>query len=223
MKVAIFGGTFNPFHIAHAMLADIAVTELGYDRVHIVPAHTPPHKKMGEATAALDRLAMVQAFCAFDRRFVADGREVERGGVSYTYETVTDIIRQYGAALDGRPALLLGQETAAEFQKWHRAAELAEIVTVVIARRQKTADMAVPSHGANVPLGAYAVRPFDGDGVVPVSYAHSRVLDNALFPVSSTDIRARIAGGMSFRYLVPPPIFEYIKTHQLYGYNSQNT
>ena len=99
MKVAIFGGTFNPFHIAHAMLADIAVTELGYDRVHIVPAHTPPHKKMGEATAALDRLAMVQAFCAFDRRFVADGREVERGGVSYTYETVTDIIRQYGQRL----------------------------------------------------------------------------------------------------------------------------
>lgn len=232
MKLAIFGGTFNPLHVAHAMLADAVATELRYDKVHIVPAFLPPHKQMSAGVSAEQRLLMVKAFCERDARFVADGTEIERGGVSYTYDTVCAIIEKYGDKLDGRPALIMGQENAGEFHKWHRAEQLAQMCDIVIARRHPDlaslsatagaagdSEQKSPHSEKNKPIGDYTGAFATDEEIASFPYNHI-LLENALLPLSSTEIRERIANGKSFRYLVPEPIFEYIKNNRLYGYRN---
>lgn len=217
MKVAVLGGSFNPLHIGHATLADTVARELGYDKVLIVPLFIPPHKLMKDAASPDDRLGLVKAFCSEDSRFEAEDCEIVRGGVSYTYDTLLYIIQKYGDKLDGKPAFIMGQEIASEFGKWHRADEVAQIADLVIARRH-------PDNN-NVNTAAFencAVNGYTG-GFVPDTISATfawphKTLENPMLPVSSTEIRARIAQGKSWRYLVPEPVFEYIKEHKLYGY-----
>lgn len=221
MKLAIFGGTFNPLHVAHAMLADAVATELHYDKVHIVPAFLPPHKQMSAGVSAEQRLLMVKAFCERDARFVADGTEIERGGVSYTYDTVCAIIKKYGNELGGKPALIMGQENAGEFHKWHRAEHLAEMCDIVIARRHPDlASLSATAGAASRSIGNYTGAFASDEEIASFPYNHI-LLENTILPLSSTEIRERIANGKSFRYLVPEPIFEYIKNNRLYGYRER--
>lgn len=211
------GGTFNPFHIGHAMLAETAVRELGYDKVLIVPAFIPPHKIMKNAPSAEDRLGMVRAFCAASEHFVAEGCEIERGGVSYTYDTLTYVISKYGKDLSGRPALIMGQETAGEFDKWHRADEIVQMSDIIIARRHKDDNNVDTAAFENTPAGVYT-GGYASDSIMEAfRYPHS-ILPNPMLPLSSTEIRARIAAGKSWRYLVPEPVFRYIIERKLYGY-----
>lgn len=222
MRLAVLGGTFNPLHIAHATLADIAVRELGYDCVHIIPSYIPPHKQMAGGVSAEHRLGMVRAFCESDKRFVADDSEILRGGVSYTYDTVCALIEKYKDQLDDKLALLMGQESAGEFHKWNRAEDLASIVKIVIARRHEDLPLKneISKNEANVPIGGYTGAFATDKEIENFQYDHI-ILDNVLLPLSSTQIRLRIAEGKSFRYLVPEPVFEYIRNNRLYGYEEK--
>lgn len=223
MRLAILGGTFNPLHIAHATFADIAVHELGYDCVHIIPSFIPPHKQIGGACISAEhRLGMVRAFCESDKRFVADDSEILRGGVSYTYDTVCYLLEKYKGKLDDKPALLMGQETAGEFHKWNCAEDLASLVKIVIARRHEDLTLKNEIHNseANVPIGEYTGNFATDSEIEKFQYEHV-ILDNVLLPLSSTQIRVRAVEGKSFRYLVPEPVFEYIKNNRLYGYEEK--
>lgn len=211
------GGTFNPLHIGHAMLAETAVRELGYDKVLIVPAFIPPHKMMKNALSAEERLGMVRAFCGASEHFVAEGCEIERGGVSYTYDTLTYVISKYGKDLCGRPALIMGQETAAEFDKWYRADEIVQMSDIIIARRHRDDNNVDTAAFENMPAGVYA-GGYAADSVVETFRYPHNLLPNPMLPISSTEIRARIAEGKSWRYLVPEPVFQYIIERKLYGY-----
>ena len=90
MKVAVFGGTFNPLHVGHAMLADTIVRELGYDKVLFVPTYTPPHKDSAKIIPAEHRMKMIDGFCKSEGNghFELESCEVERGGISYTSDTL---------------------------------------------------------------------------------------------------------------------------------------
>ena len=217
MKLAVFGGTFNPLHIGHAMLADTIITELGYDKVLFVPTFITPHKKCGGNVTSEQRLEMVRAFCASegDGHFETDTCEFDRGGVSYTSDTLEFLTDKYKNVLDGKLAFVMGDEVAAEFDKWRNPEKVSALADLIIVHRYPDIGAIEQTLYKNTPSGDYkgdfAVQ-FDRDNF---KYPHIYI-ENPMLPVSSTDIRGRISEGKSFRYLVPPAIYDYIKRHGLY-------
>ena len=225
MKIAVFGGSFNPFHIGHGMVADSVIRELGYDKVIFVPTCVPPHKEMVALGAtAEDRLGMIKAFCGAegdglgpDAPFLFDSCEIDRGGVSYTCDTLEYLTKKCKPVLDGKLGFIMGEEIAAEFHKWKNPDKIAQLADLIIIPRNpdySRGDKGVAEHG-NKPAGAYTGDfsvAFNGEDF---GYPY-KMLSQPVVSVSSTDIRNRIAGGKSFKYLVPSAVFEYIEEKRLY-------
>ena len=208
MKIAVLGGTFNPIHVGHLVLADEVCSTLGYDKVLFIPAFVPPHKEMVGGFSARDRLEMTRLACEGDERFEAESCEIDRGGVSYTYDTICFLEEKYSSELEGKIGLIMGSDLLPGFHLWHKAKELSEKCQLILALRPESE---VHSASSNKPKGDYANLDsgFDVsgerlfDGAVHVS--------NPLLDISSTEIRTRIADGRSIRYLVPSSVFKYIR------------
>ena len=213
MKIAMLGGSFNPPHIAHLILADSICSELGYDKVLFVPVNLPPHKEMAQSASACDRLAMVQALVASDERFLCEPCEIERGGISYTYDTVGYLQQKYAGMLSDKIAVVFGNDLARNFGKWEHARELSEIADIILAARPKELEHAAFE---NKPTALYATE----DDAFDISHYRHKTLANPQIVLSSTDIRERIASGASWRYLVNEGVFHYIVEHRLYGYRT---
>ena len=217
MKIAVFGGTFNPLHIGHAMLADTIITELGYDKILFVPTFITPHKKYTGNVNSQQRLEMVRAFCASEGKghFETETCEFDRGGVSYTSDTLEFLTQKYKDQLEGKLAFVMGDEVAAEFDKWRNPEKVSALADLIIVHRYPDIGAIEQTLYKNTPSGDYkgdfAVK-FDSDNF---KYPHIYI-ENPMLPVSSTDIRGRISEGKSFRYLVPPAVYEYIREHGLY-------
>ena len=226
MKIAVFGGSFNPLHVGHAMLADTIITELGYDKVLFVPTFITPHKVCAGNVSSQQRLEMVQAFCASIEGFETETCEFDRGGVSYTSDTLEFLTQKFKGQLEGKLAFVMGDEVAAEFDKWRNPQKVSELADLIIVHRYPDVgalermlydkpDSQNRKSVENTPSGSYkgdfAVK-FDRDNF---AYPHIYI-ENPMLPVSSTDIRQRISEGKSFRYLVPPAIYEYIEKNDLY-------
>lgn len=217
MKVAVFGGTFNPLHVGHAMLADTIVRELGYDKVLFVPTYQPPHKEIANIVKAEDRLAMVEAFCKSEGggHFELEPCEVERGGISYTSDTLEYLTKKYEGKLSQKLAFVMGDEVAAEFFKWRNPEKVSSLADLIIVHRYPDVKAMESSLYENKPTGDYkgdfSVKFDKTDFAYPFIY-----IENPMLPVSSTDIRRRISEGKSFRYLVPPAVFDYIIEKNLY-------
>lgn len=223
MKIAILGGSFNPLHNGHAMLADTIIKELGFDKVLFIPTCVPPHKELAGGTTTQQRLNIVKAFCDSEKSgcFELETCEIDRGGVSYTYDTLSYVQEKYKGQLEGKPALIMGEEIAAEFHKWKNADKVAEMSDLIIVPRY-------PDYFGHC-VDAYKNKPSDhykGDFNLKFErnkflYTH-RYLGIPMLPISSTEIRARIASGKSFKYLIPESVFNYIEKHGIYGYSSGN-
>ncbi len=217
MKIAVFGGTFNPLHIGHAMLADTIIKELGYDKILFVPTFITPHKKYTGNVTSEQRLEMVRAFCASEGNghFETETCEFDRGGVSYTSDTLEFLTGKYKDKLEGKLAFVMGDEVAAEFDKWRNPEKVSALADLIIVHRYPDIGAIEQTLYKNTPSGDYkgdfAVK-FDPDNF---KYPHIYI-ENPMLPVSSTDIRGRISEGKSFRYLVPPAVYEYIMKNGLY-------
>lgn len=217
MKIAILGGSFNPLHISHAMLADTIIKELHYDKVLFVPTCIPPHKEINGGANPVQRMEMVRAFCnsVSGNIYELEPCEVERGGISYTVDTVKYIIGKYKNSLTGKPALLMGEDTAAEFDKWKNPDEIAKLCDIVIVPRYPDYFGVLKTTYSNQPSGQY-------EGNYKVKFDKNsfkydcKVLELPLLPLSSTEIRGRIASGKSFQYLVPSAVYDYIIEKSLY-------
>lgn len=219
MKIAVLGGTFNPLHKGHEMIARKVCEDLGYDKVLFVPAFMPPHKTVVSKMTAEDRLAMVHAFCDADASgsFVCEPCEIERGGVSYTYETLAYLTEKYKVLypeqLEGKLAFILGEESAAEFHKWKNVSQILEKADLIVARRE--AGNAVSADAANIPSGNYK-----GDFQVrfnPETFQFPFIeLKNPVMKISSSEIRDLIKNGGDWETFVPGPVAEYIKKKLLY-------
>jgi len=192
VRLAILGGSFNPIHLGHLFLADTVLTALHYDRVVFVPAFRSPFKlaATGMEDSARDRLEMIAASIAGDPRLTVDACEIRREGVSYTVDTVADIIRRY--APDGKPGLIIGDDLAADFPQWHKSAEIMAMADIIIARR-------VHSGAANPPYPCTQIT-------------------NDVMEIASGTIREKIAAGAAWRYLVPPAARTIIEERGLYGF-----
>lgn len=192
MRIAIFGGSFDPVHVGHLAVAEEVRGCLGYDRIVFVPANVPPHKEPSRKVAVRDRIALLA--CAIDGNdaFALDTFEIDSGGISYTIDTIRHIIETN--APEGRPGLIIGDDLLDGFSGWRDAAEIAQLSEIIVARR-----------------GRAVGRP-----ELPAFVRRSRSIENIPVPVSSSEIRNRIATGKPFRYLVPERVYEYITSHELY-------
>lgn len=218
MKVAVFGGTFNPLHVGHAMLADTIVKELGYDKVLFVPTFQPPHKDASKIVAAEHRMNMISRFCQSEGEghFELETCEIDRGGISYTSDTLEYLTKKYEGKLSAKLAFVMGDEVAAEFHKWRNPQKVSDLADLIIVHRYPDVKAMEASLYDNKPTGDYK-----GDFSVKFdlkNFAYPCIyVENPMLPVSSTDIRRRISEGKSFRYLVPPAVFDYIIENGLYG------
>ncbi|SFI61366.1 nicotinate-nucleotide adenylyltransferase [Treponema bryantii] len=217
MKVAVFGGTFNPLHVGHAMLADTIVKELGYDKVLFVPTYQPPHKDFAKIVSAEHRMAMISHFCKMEGsgHFELETCEIDRGGISYTSDTLEFLTKKYEGKLSKKLAFVMGDEVAAEFHKWRNPQRISELADLLIVHRYPDVKALETSLYDNKPTGDYK-----GDFSVKFdlkNFAYPCIyIENPMLPVSSTDIRRRISEDKSFRYLVPPAVFDYIIENGLY-------
>ncbi len=200
-KIGIFGGSFNPIHLAHLRLAEEARERLGLDKVIFVPVRLPPHKDPAALAGAQDRLRMVRLAISGNDRFGVSDTELRRRGRSYTVDTVAAMRRRFGRRAE--LYFLIGTDTVAELPTWREIRRLMGLcVFVPLSRPGKR----LPSIASLTPaLGSKQARSI-----------LARTIRMPELDISGSDIRRRVAEGRSIRYLVPEPVAEYILRKGLY-------
>ena len=216
MKLAVLGGSFNPPHLGHLILADCVCRELGYDRVLFIPCSEPPHKTMADAASPSDRLTMVKRAVKGDRRFKAEDFEIKAGGTSYTWDTVCYLEEKYKGKLEGKIGLVFGFDLASHFEYWKNSGQLAQKCELILAVRSSDYVKNSCVAAVNTAKGDFNT-PKDGFTEKDFAFPHVK-LYNPELEISSSDIRERITSGKGWRYLVSDGVFEYIKKKGLYGY-----
>lgn len=188
-RVAIFGGTFDPIHSAHLTVAREALQLYGLSQVLFVVAGNPPHKAQTTSTPYKHRMRMVELACEGTPEFVSSRLE-ETEEVSYSITTIEKVKSIQGP--EGKLYFLIGADAFAEIRTWYRWGDVIRAVEFIVVTR--------PGHEYKVPPGALVQR-----------------LNTLALPVSSSDIRARLAAGEDPPE-VPGRVLEYIREHGLYGY-----
>ena len=191
MRIGVFGGTFDPPHVGHLLMASDARDALQLDRLIFVPAGAQPFKiDTPPVASAQDRLEMVRLAIADDAQFAVDDAEINRKGLSFTVDTLEHLAeRNPGAA---RFFLLLGEDALAGFEQWRNPARIRELATIAAMRRE----------------GMGSAVDKIGPGVLTVS---TRRVD-----VSSTEIRKRLRDGKSIKGFVPESVDRFIEARGLY-------
>jgi nicotinate-nucleotide adenylyltransferase len=197
MRVGVIGGTFDPIHIGHLIIAEGARDALDLQRVIFVPAGQPPHKRSSQISPAEHRLEMVRLAIAGNGHFTASRVDIDRGGPSYTVDTIRLLHDAWGA--DARIYFLIGGDSLAELPMWYQPERLLEICQVV----------AVPRPGYELDLESLDVK-------IPGASERIQMLSMPLVDLSATEIRDRIRDRRSIRYLVPHAVERYIYRHHLY-------
>jgi nicotinate-nucleotide adenylyltransferase len=194
MRRLCFGGTFNPIHYGHLIVSRSAAESAGFERIVLIPAMQPPHKAGDTGIASPEhRLAMCQLAVADDPVFEVSDIELRRPGPSFTIDTV----RQLKSSGWGNLHWLIGADMLRNLPSWHRAPELlAEVQFLLMARPGWSFDWSTMPE------------PYRG--------LEKNVVRSPLIDISSTSIRARVAGDRSIAYLTPPTVVEYIEKHKLF-------
>lgn len=198
MKIGILGGTFDPVHLGHLIIAEEALSSLGLDRVIFVPAGEPWMKAGTPISPGPDRLAMVHAAVTGHPAFHVSPIELDRSGPSYTVETLEALQADYGPQTEY--FFIIGSDALKDFGQWRNPGRVLELCTLAVVGRpaQETVDLSLLERT----MPGIIKRVIDVDGVA--------------ISVSATHIRGRVAQGRSIRYLVPPLVERYIREHGLY-------
>jgi nicotinate-nucleotide adenylyltransferase len=201
--IGIFGGSFNPVHMAHLILAERALQERALDRVLFIPALQPPHKPQRPVAPAEHRMRMVELAVEANPAFEASRVEVERASPSYTLLTVRQLRESLGPAAE--LFLLLGADSVHDIPTWWRVQELVREVEIMAFER--------PGYSLEDDLQALA-------GLFGEAWARKMQemkVRAPLIGISATEIRERVRAGKSVRYMVPEPVRQYILEHGLYA------
>lgn len=188
MRLGVFGGSFDPVHLGHLLVAEGARDALGLDAVLFVPALTPPHKPDRALASAADRTAMLERALAGNPAFELSRLELD-GPSRYTVETLRAL--RATRARDAELVLVLGADSLRELPTWHEPDAIRGLARLAVARRPGAEDA-----------------PSEGPGIL--------LLPTPPVAISASDVRARIRSGRSIRYLVPDAVREYIEERRLY-------
>jgi len=192
MKIGIYGGTFDPPHQGHLIVAEHVRVHLGLDRIVFMPVALAPHKRGQEVTDGRHRLAMLRLAMASNPGFEVSDVEISRGGVSYTIDTLTALRAKHPDALF---SILIGADNALDFDSWRDPAGIRANASVVVM------------HRPGVALDDAALRRAIPEAIV---------VDVPGIEIAARTIRGRVAEGLSVRYLVPDSVLDYIHENRLY-------
>lgn len=211
-RIAVYGGSFDPFHLGHLIPTVRAQETFRFDAVYFVPGGNPPHKEGQPLTRVTHRYAMVTLATLPYERFFGSDFEVFESGPTYTVDTVRHFRKRFP---DADLYFLLGSDSFSQIATWHRWQELADLAHLVVLHRSHMwgADLAgrVP---ASLASRIQVTAPFEA-----VSDPEGRtvyLLDHEPFPISATSIRDRQASGLPIRELVPHEVYTYIEKYGLY-------
>ena len=191
MKLGIFGGTFDPVHHGHLIVAEYVREQAGLDRVLFIPTLISPHKTEGDATEAPHRLAMLREAVKANPFFEVSDVEIERGGVSYTVDTLRFMRGEHAS---DELFLLLGADNVRDFRTWKDPGEIVKQARLIVMNRP-----------------GFSGRPVDTELPPDVIRCTVPAVD-----ISATEIRRRVTEGLPISYLVPPSVSSYIERHRLY-------
>ena len=196
-KYAIYGGSFDPIHIGHVIMADRAVTECGIDKLIFMPAHVSPFKQDRSVTDGADRCGMIEAVLSYNKAFRLSRYEMNKEGPSYTIET----LRHWRDILGGNLSFVLGFDSIVQVDTWYHGEEILRDYPLITARRPDTDDSE----------GLERIRFFRDEYEADITVLEMEPVD-----ASSTQIRNNIKDGKSISGLVLPGVEEYIIEHNLY-------
>jgi nicotinate-nucleotide adenylyltransferase len=200
MRLGIFGGSFDPVHLGHLILAECCREQQRLDQVWFMPAHTPPHKQGHTLAAGSDRVEMLKLATGGHEPFHISTLELDRGGVSYTVDTLQQLKAEDATR---ELFLILGADSLADLPTWRDPGRICELSTPIVVRR---AGSPAPDFGVLSPfVDSEKIHQFE-----------SAQVEMPLIGISSTDVRSRVAEGRSIRFLTPRAVEKYIETHGLY-------
>jgi nicotinate-nucleotide adenylyltransferase len=197
-SVGILGGTFNPPHIGHLVCGQEARGQLGLDRVVLMPVHAPPHKQVGEDPGPEVRAQLCRAAVAGEDGFEVSTLEIERGGPSYTVDTLREL---HGSQEGDELTFIVGGDMASSLPSWREPEAVLELARLAVAEREELRRQEIAER-----LGALR-----GAGERVIFFTMPRL------DISSSDVRARIAEGRPVRWLVPAGVAGEIERRGLYG------
>ena len=203
MNIGLFGGTFDPPHSGHLIVAQDAALALSLDRVLFMPAAQPPHKLGRAMSPAATRARMLELAIADNTLFAFSSLELKRAGPSFTVETLNQLTREQP---DVRWTLLLGADQYAEFEQWREPGAIRSLARIAVLARGGGSDGTAATAAAGIPPLEQLER---GDIRVQVTR----------IDISATQIRARVAAGQPIRYMVPAAVEQFIFEHGLYSRN----
>lgn len=189
-RIGIFGGTFNPPHLGHLIVAEHVQSMLSLDTIYFVPSFISPHKKRGEETLASHRLKMVRLAIRTNKKFACSDLEIKQKDISYSYRTIESFHKAFPSS---RLFLLIGADNFVDFSTWKYPGRICDEATLVVMSRSAHA----PAAGTQFAAAA-------------------KFVDVPDIEISSTEIRKRIKQGKSIRYLVPEVVRRYILEHGIY-------
>jgi nicotinate-nucleotide adenylyltransferase len=199
-KIGILGGTFNPVHLGHLIVAQNAIERYELSRILFIPCANPPHKDNSSLLAATHRVAMLQAAIEDDPRFEISDVEIARRGPSYTVDTITELKTVFP---DSSFYFIIGSDTLTELHLWKDIYRLLTMCTFITFNRSGS-DLRTMT-----PETLHLDPPWPERLLKEAGALH-------LIDISSSEIRHRIAEGMSIRYLVTQAVESYITEHHLY-------
>lgn len=198
MDIGVLGGTFDPVHVGHLIIAEEARIRLGLSQVVFVPAGQPWLKQDSDISSGEHRLEMIRLAIAPNAFFRASTVDLERPGPSYTVDTLADLKRELGQ--EGNLYFILGLDALAGLPTWKEPQKIVELCYLVAARRAEAMDVDMDSLKRSIPSISSRVI----------------ILDNPLIDISSSEIRQRVAEGKSIHAMVPDAVERYIREKRLY-------
>ncbi len=200
-RVAVFGGTFDPVHLGHLLMAEQAREQAHLDQVWFIPAASPPHKQGQQVTPFAQRVEMLQLALAGNPAFRINELEKDRAGPSYTADTLDELHRQHP---DTELCLLVGSDCLPDLPHWHEPERIVKQAVLLVSPRPAWPMMSAEQLRAALRLPAE----------VPLRL---EVVEVPLLEMASRDLRRRAAEGHSLRYMVPRAVECYIREKQLYN------
>lgn len=201
-RIALLGGSFDPIHCGHLIVARAVAERLDLDRVILLPAAAPPHKGTDGLVDPVHRAEMTRIAIRDEPLFEMNDFDLTRNGPCYTVDTVEHFRDVLGP--DCAIHWIIGADWLSELPTWHRAVDLIDLCRIVTAQRQS---------GSVVDWSALQ----SVLGEARTAAIRDGVIDTPMIEVSSTDIRRRAAAGRSIRFLVPDSVADYIQLHNLYA------
>jgi len=202
-RIVLFGGTFDPVHNGHLIAARAVAEQRGYRHITLVPSAKGPHKGPAVASDA-DRLKMLNLAVDGEDLFEVSQTELQRAGPSYTFDTLREI--QEACGDDSPLDLVIGADMLADLPNWYRADDVVKLARLVIAARP-------PWHEK---IGAISALLAERFGKRLAADLIVGICTTPLIDISSSEIRERLAAGLSIRYLAPDAVEEYIRSRGLY-------